>query len=131
MEVKYAFYISCFIAPFSTSSFVFAVAFLFYEYLAIIQKVFYTAAYYMVTSSFQMSNKFINFRSWENIYGLPLFWWSWQIIAVLFYFEVLLFMCYKIVRNFPRQISFVKRSSILLWLNFLFSASYYLFWLSY
>ena len=54
---------SCFIAPFSTFSFVFTVVFLFHKYLVIIQKVFFTARYYMVTSSFQMSNKFINFGS--------------------------------------------------------------------
>ena len=60
---KVYFPISCFIAPFSTYSFTYIVVFLFNKYLVIIQKVFYTARYYKITSSFQMSNKFIKFGS--------------------------------------------------------------------
>ena len=104
--------------------------FLFKKYLVIFPKVFYTSCYYMVTSSFQMSNKFINFGSCVNMYGLPLFWCSaWQIVVMLFCFEAALFMCSKSVWNFPRQISFGNRSDILLWLNFSFSVFYCLFWL--
>ena len=40
VEVKYTFFIPCFIAPFSTSSFVSTVVFLFNKYLVIIQKSF-------------------------------------------------------------------------------------------
>ena len=58
---KVCFFHIMFIAQFSTSSFVITVVFLFNKYLVIIQKVFYTARYYIVTSSFQMSSKFINF----------------------------------------------------------------------
>ena len=111
---------------------VYAIVFLFKKYLNIFQNVFYTACYYKVPSSFQMSNKFINFESWVNIYGLPLFWCSsWQIVVMLFCFEEALFMYSKNVWNFPRRISFVNRSDIFLWLNFSFSASYCLFWLYY
>ena len=70
-------------------------------------KAFYTAWHFMVTSLFQMSNKFINFESWLNIYGLPLFWCSWQIVVMLLCFEAALFICSKNVWNFPRRISFV------------------------
>ena len=131
MEVKYAFFMWCFIVPFSTSSFVITIVFLFNKYLVIIQKVFYTARYYIVTSSFQMSSKFINFGPWVNIFGLPLFWCSWHIAVVVFYFEAALFMCSKNTWNIPRRNSFVNRSDILLWLFLSFSASCYLFWLCY
>ena len=84
-------------------------------------KKFYTERYYMITSSFQMSNKFINFESWVNIYGLPLLWCSKQIIVMLFCFEEVLLMCSKNVWNFPRRISFANFfSGILLQINFLF-----------
>ena len=62
---KVRFFISCFITPFSTSSFVFNIIFLFYKYRVIIQNVFYTARYYMVTSSSQMSNKFFKILDHE------------------------------------------------------------------
>ena len=65
-------------------------------------KAFYTAWHYIVTSSFQMSNKFICIGS--NIYYLPLFGRSWQIAVMLFGFEAALFMCPKNVWNFPRLI---------------------------
>ena len=68
VEFKYTFFLPCFVVPFSTLSFLLAVAFLFYENFVIIQELFYTARYYMVTSSIQMSNKYE-----ITIYGLPLF----------------------------------------------------------
>ena len=61
-----------------------------------------------------MSNNFINFGSWVNVYGFPLFWGSRQIFVMLFCFEEALFMCCKNFWNFPRRISFVNRSDILL-----------------
>ena len=52
MKVKYALFIPCFIAPFSTSSFACTVVSQFYKYLIIIQKLFYIVWYYLVTSFF-------------------------------------------------------------------------------
>ena len=92
-------------------------------------KAFYASWYYIVTCSFLMWNKFINFRPRVNMYGLPLFWYSWQFVVMLFCFENALSICSKNVWNFPRQISFVNRWDILLQLNFSYLASYYLFWL--
>ena len=109
MEVKLAYFIPCFIAPFSTSSFVFTVVFLFCKHPDVIQKLFQNARCYMITSSFQMSNKFRNLGSWLNIYVLPLLWCSYQIIAMFFWFEAALFMCSKNVWNYPRQIFFFKK----------------------
>ena len=111
---------------------VYTIVFLFNKCLVISQKVFYTTCYSVVTSSFQMWNKFINFESWVNIYGLPLFWCrSWKIVVMLFCFEAVIFMYSRNVSNFPRPISFANRSDILLGLNFSFPASYCLFWLYY
>ena len=109
MKVKYAFFVSCFIAPLSATSIVYTVVSSI-QYLVIIQKSFILVWYYIVTSSFQMSSKFINFGSWVNIYGLPLFWYSWQIVVMLFCFEKALFMCSKNDSNVPRRIYFVNRS---------------------
>ena len=68
----------------------------------------------MVTSSFQMLNKFINVGSWVNIDGWPLFWCSRKRIVMLFCHETALFMGSKNVWYSPSQITFVKRSGILL-----------------
>ena len=128
--IRYVFLISSFAARFSTSLFVFIVVLLFWKYF-VIQKFFYTAWYYMITSSFQVLNKFTSFGSWV-IYGLPLFWCSWQIIVMLFCFEAALFICSKNVWDFSRGIStFVKSSGLWLKLKFLFSAFYYLCWFYY
>ena len=45
-KAYFHFIVSCFIAPFSTSSFIVTVVFLFNKYLVIIQKNFYTARHY-------------------------------------------------------------------------------------
>ena len=90
-------------APFPTSSFVYTVVFLSNKYIAIIQKAFYTAFYYRITSSLQVSNKFINFGSWVNFYGLPFLWCSWQIVVMLVGFEAALFMCSKNIGDFFKK----------------------------
>ena len=103
--------------------------FLFYKYV-VIQKSFYAAYYYMITSSFQMLNKFTNFGSWV-IYGLHLFRCFWQIIGMLFCFEAGLFICYKNIGNFSRGISFFNGSDLWLKQKILFSVFYYLCWFYY
>ena len=80
---------------FSTSLLVFTVVLQFYKHLIIIEKAFYTAGVKWSVISFQMSNKFINFGSLMNIYGLRVFWCSWWIIVMLFCFEARVFVCSK------------------------------------
>ena len=68
VEFKYTFFLPCFVVPFSTLSFLLAVAFPFYKNFVIIQELFHAARYYMVTSPIQMPNKYE-----RTIYDLPLF----------------------------------------------------------
>ena len=122
---KVCFFHICFIALFSTSSFVYTAVFLFNILL-----LFKSLLCCMVLSChFFISNVKYIYKHWIMSKYI---WLTFILILLtscwmLFCFKAALFICSKNFLNFPRPISFVNRSVVLLWPNFSYSTSSHLF----